>query len=332
MSGLENLPYVLIIFAAFLGVLLTIYIYNKKRRGAPMVCPLNGHCESVINSEFSKFLGIPVELIGMLYYSVVAVSYAIFLVLPFMTTPLLTVAVFLATVLAFLFSVYLVFIQIFYLRQICTWCLGSAALCTAIFGFSLYSAGGIALGFILPYIAYVLTAYEFGLAVGLGSALFSIIFLTKFLRDLRLSTTEVELLRAISQVGWLSLALVFITGTIAFLAPAASHDHVIFSPIQIVILIIMIGAGAIADLLLVPHLITISQQEPHEHQMGELHMLRKSALLISFIVFASWIVAFVLGTIQRAWDFTSTGLVYAGIVLIAMMVSQFIERRFGRLV
>lgn len=330
--GLENLPYVLIIFAAFVGVLLTIYIYNKKRRQAPLVCPLNGHCESVINSEFSKFLGIPVELIGMLYYSMVAVSYAVFLVLPLMTTPLLTVAAFLATVLAFLFSAYLVFIQVFYLKQICTWCLGSAALCTAMFGLSLYSAGGIALGFILPYIDYVLSGYAFGLAVGVGGALFSAIFLTKFLRDLHLSSAEAELLRAIFQVSWLALALVFITGTIAFLAPGAVHDQVIFSPIQIVILVMMIGAGAISDLLLVPHLITISLQQPHDHQMGELRMLRKSALTLSFMVLASWGVAFVLGTVQRPWDFATTGLMYAVVVFAAMVISQIIERRFGRLV
>lgn len=330
--GLENLPYVLIIFAAFVGVLLTIYIYNKKRRHAPLVCPLNGHCESVINSEFSKFLGIPVELIGMLYYSMVAVSYAVFLGLPLMTTPLLTVAAFLATVLAFLFSAYLVFIQVFYLKQICTWCLGSAALCTAMFGLSLYSAGGIALGFILPYIDYVLSGYAFGLAVGVGGALFSAIFLTKFLRDLHLSSAEAELLRAIFQVSWLALALVFMTGTIAFLAPGTTHNQVIFSPIQIVILVMMIGAGAISDLLLVPHLITISLQQPHDHQMGELRMLRKSALTLSFMVLASWIVAFVLGTVQRQWDFTSTGLIYLAVVFGAMGISQIIERRFGRLV
>lgn len=329
--GLENLPYVLIIFAAFVGVLLTIYIYSKKRRHAPLVCPLHGHCERVITSEFSTFLGIPVELIGMFYYSLVAVAYAVFLVLPLMTTPLVTVGVFLATVVAFLFSGYLTFIQLFYLRQICTWCLGSAALCAAIFGLSLYSAGGVALGFILPYIDYVLSAYALGLAVGVGGALFSAIFLSKFLRDLHLSTAEAELLRAIFQVSWLALALVFITGTIAFLAPGAAHNQVIFSSIQIVILVIMIGAGAISDLLLVPHLITISLQQPHDHQMGELKMLRKSALTLSFMVLASWGVAFVLGTMQRPWDFAFTGLIYAGILFLAMVTSQIVERSYGRL-
>lgn len=327
---LELLPYLIIIFAALTGVLLTIYIYHKKRSHEAMVCPLNGHCETVINSEFSKFLGIPVELIGMFYYSMVALSYGIFLTVPILATPLLTLAVFFATMLAFLFSAYLVFIQLFYLKQLCTWCLGSAGLCTLIFGISLFVSGGSAVLLVAPYIDVIMSIYALALALGVGSATFSVIFLGKFLKDLYVSHLEAQLMQIISQVTWLALAFLFITGAIAFVTPGASAHSLIFSPVQIFILLVMICGAALLDLLISPRLITISSGQDHMHQMGELRLLRRSALALLAIILVSWYVTFVLETISLSISSLTLLGIYILLVIIGLVVSGIAEHRLAK--
>lgn len=322
-------PYVLIIFAAFVGVILSIYIYHKKRSHESLVCPLNGHCETVINSKFSRFLGIPVELIGLFYYSAISLAYGIFLVVPLMATPLLTVATFVASSLAFLFSAYLVFIQLFYIRQICTWCLLSASLCTVIFGLAVLTSGGTALLLIAPYMSAVVSLYTLALGVGVGGVTFAAIFLGKFLKDLHVSALETELIHLVSQVIWLALAALFMTGTIAYVAVGQAGSVEIFSPIQIIALLVTIGTAAILDLLVTPRLIQISSGQDHMHQMGELHFLRRLALGLSGILLVSWYASFVIGTLPGLAHHPLIIPIYFGLLLVGLLVSQGVERLLG---
>lgn len=326
---LASLPYVLIIFAAFIGVILTIYIYHKKRSHETLVCPLKGHCETVINSKFSRFLGIPVELLGLFYYSAISLAYGIFLVVPLTATPLLTVAAFVASCLAFLFSAYLVFIQIFYIRQLCTWCLFSASLCTVIFGLSVFVSGGTALLFIAPYMGAVVSIYTLALALGVGGVTFTAIFLGKFLKDLHVSSVEAELMHLVSQVIWLALAALFMTGTIAYISVGQVASVAIFSPIQIMAVLVTIGAAAILDLLVTPRLIQISLRQDHMHQMGELHFLRRLALGLSGILLVSWYTSFILGTVPGLATYSLVIPVYFGLLIVGLLISQGIERFLG---
>lgn len=125
--------YILIIFAAFGGFLLAFHIHHKKTMQENMVCPLQFRCDVVIYSDYSRIFGIPVELLGMLYYGMVAIAYGIFLAMPYWSLPGIVAAVLIASAAAFIFSLYLTFVQAIILRQWCSWCLMSAALCTFIF-------------------------------------------------------------------------------------------------------------------------------------------------------------------------------------------------------
>ena len=325
-------PHIVNIMAALIGVVLTIYIYYKKRTHQAMVCPLNGNCETVIHSEFSKFFGIPVELLGMFYYATVAMAYSFFVLAPDLTTPLMTVATFFASTLAFLFSVYLIFIQIFYIKQFCTWCVGSACLSTVIFVFSMYIFGGEGLLLIAPYLQTIISLYMLALALGVGSATFSIIFLVKFLRDLHVSSFEAELMRAISQITWLSLAILSMTGTIAFVLPGNGTTPTI-STIHIAMLLVTICAGALLDLLVTPRLVSISAGQDHAHHIGELHLLRRSALAFAAIILVSWYMSLALETItplRKGLDSQMLLIIYGGCILVGLIGSGFIELALNR--
>src|SRR3989338_5890441 len=110
--------YIAIIFAAFSGFLIAFYIHRKKRANETLVYPLNSDCGAVIHSEYSKFLGIPVELLGTLYYGLIAASYVLVMVSSVSAPPVFTSGVLAITAAAFLFSLYLTFLQIFTIRQL----------------------------------------------------------------------------------------------------------------------------------------------------------------------------------------------------------------------
>src|SRR6266404_5174661 len=55
-----------------IGFSIAAYISGCKKKEKPLVCPLRGNCNFVTESDYSKFLGIHVEYIGMSYYALIA--------------------------------------------------------------------------------------------------------------------------------------------------------------------------------------------------------------------------------------------------------------------
>ena len=86
-------------------------------------------------------MNIPVEILGFLYYTLIALAYALSLIYPEMHSPALALSLAGVSLIAFLFSLYLTFVQAFILREWCSWCLISAGLCTVILFSSLALIG-----------------------------------------------------------------------------------------------------------------------------------------------------------------------------------------------
>lgn len=112
-------------------------IRKKKRSKSPFVCPIKFDCSSVVNSDYSKLLGIPLEILGMTYYGLVFLIYLFSSFNLYFTgvLPPNEVVVFMIALssLAFLFSLYLIGVQIFVLKKWCSWCLVSAVVSISIF-------------------------------------------------------------------------------------------------------------------------------------------------------------------------------------------------------
>jgi len=130
----QGAAYTIIIFLAFIGFLIARYIrHHKKNVKEALICPLKANCDTVIHSDYSKFLGIPLEILGMIYYGLLALSYGSLIVFPSFGTPLVVSGLMLASVCAFFFSIYLTLVQAFVIKNWCAWCLISAAICATIF-------------------------------------------------------------------------------------------------------------------------------------------------------------------------------------------------------
>ncbi len=123
--------YFLIIILGICGFLLAYYIHNKKKLKKPLICPLRFKCSKVIESDYSKIFNTPIEVFGMIYYFLISLGYVL-LVLNLISVVFYGF-LFAMSIGALLFSVYLIMVQAFLIREWCTWCLSSAAISTLIF-------------------------------------------------------------------------------------------------------------------------------------------------------------------------------------------------------
>ncbi len=124
---MHNLLINLISLLGLFGFILSFYIFSKKKSKKKMICPMKSDCDTVIHSDYSKILGVRVEILGMLYYFFIGFVYSASYVFGFWSTPL-SIFLFGLSLCAILFSIYLVSLQAFVLRHWCTWCLLSAAI------------------------------------------------------------------------------------------------------------------------------------------------------------------------------------------------------------
>lgn len=128
---------VMIFVLGLCGFMVARHIYkHKKANQKPLVCPVRFDCNFVVHSDYSKFFGVPVEIFGMIYYAVISLSYFFFIFMPNIPNALqvdLISFLIIMSLVAFLFSSYLIAIQIFVLKKGCSWCIVSAFICLSIF-------------------------------------------------------------------------------------------------------------------------------------------------------------------------------------------------------
>ncbi len=126
--------YPVISILSIIGFFVSRHIYRAKKTGVKLVCHFGGgkqSCNEVVESEYGKTFGVPNEVAGMVYCVAV-----LLLSLYLLNSPLdyTTFNVFLIiSGIAFIFSIYLIFIQAFVLKKFCEWCLATALINIFIF-------------------------------------------------------------------------------------------------------------------------------------------------------------------------------------------------------
>lgn len=118
------------IFIAIAGFFLARYIFTKKRRKEKLVCLLDSDCDAVVHSQYSTFLGVPLEVFGMIYFAFIALFFLFAIFLPQLYSSYFLILIPIIAFVSFLFSIYLVSIQILLIKEWCMWCLISTTLTT----------------------------------------------------------------------------------------------------------------------------------------------------------------------------------------------------------
>ena len=127
----------LIIFIAvsFIGFIDASYLTVEHYQNAALPCVIFKGCEQVTTSAYSKVFGLPLALYGAMYYLfmfLVSIFY-------FDTKNELTFKILkYVPVIGFLASAYFVYLQLFVIRAICTYCVISAITSTTLFILSFF--------------------------------------------------------------------------------------------------------------------------------------------------------------------------------------------------
>jgi uncharacterized membrane protein len=118
---------------ALLGVLLSGYL-SAYRLGlfGTLVCGTGG-CDTVQNSPWATFLGVPVPFIGFLGYGALFVLSLLSLQPRFAMSRGIATFLLAAATIGLIFTAYLTYLEAAVIHAWCRWCIGSAAIITLIF-------------------------------------------------------------------------------------------------------------------------------------------------------------------------------------------------------
>ncbi|MEX1063709.1 MAG: vitamin K epoxide reductase family protein, partial [Candidatus Paceibacterota bacterium] len=118
------------VVVSFIGFLDATYLAVSHYGGASLNCSFLNGCDVVTTSKYSAIFGIPVSLLGAIYYLailVLAIAY-----LDSRKSGLLKMAA-RFTVVGLVASVWFVLLQVLVLKAFCLYCIGSAVTSTALF-------------------------------------------------------------------------------------------------------------------------------------------------------------------------------------------------------
>jgi len=107
-----------LILLALVGIAIAGYLTYVHARGFDPACTFGG-CERVQNSQWARLAGVPVPYIGLFGYVSILIGLLV-------RGELARLAVAAMTYIGFAFSMYLTYREIFDIRAICQWCVGSA--------------------------------------------------------------------------------------------------------------------------------------------------------------------------------------------------------------
>jgi uncharacterized membrane protein/thiol-disulfide isomerase/thioredoxin len=134
-SGRKPLPHAetwAIPILALVGLGIATYLSYVEITHVEAICgPISG-CNFVQSSPYARILNIPVAVLGVLYYLGIGVLWAGQRSLSRRWANRSVLGLLGLTFIGILFSIYLTFLEIFVVRAICMWCLGSALAATVL--------------------------------------------------------------------------------------------------------------------------------------------------------------------------------------------------------
>ena len=130
-----------ILVFSFLGFLDAAYLSILHFKNAIPPCTISG-CEIVLTSKFATILGVPISLIGAVFYFLLIILSVFLLTKPKDTGKLrilyIKQGIFLLTAVGFFISLILIYIQFAVIKSWCQYCVFSEIINTGLFGLAFY--------------------------------------------------------------------------------------------------------------------------------------------------------------------------------------------------
>jgi uncharacterized membrane protein len=109
---------------AFLGMLDSAFVGIKSLSQAILPCTITRGCEEVLNSPYARFAGFSIAWLGLAYYALIGIA-GVFTFSGYSRILRLSLV---PAILAFLFTLELIYLQAFVIHAFCDYCLLSASM------------------------------------------------------------------------------------------------------------------------------------------------------------------------------------------------------------
>lgn len=120
---------------SLLGVLIAGYLVWSQYNEDSALCAQGGGCDIVRSSRYSEVAGVPVAAFGLLGYIVIGGILLLETRIPVLEENAALV-LFAVTLIGFVYSAYLTYLELFVIFAICPYCVASAVIMTLLFGLS----------------------------------------------------------------------------------------------------------------------------------------------------------------------------------------------------
>ncbi len=114
------------------GIIDTSYLLYQHYKKKPLMCPMDHDCSVVTESKWSKIFFVRNEILGLSFYLLMLTFIILSVILPNFSSKI-HLFLFLFSFVGVIFSAFLVYIQIYKIRDYCFYCLISAFLTLLIF-------------------------------------------------------------------------------------------------------------------------------------------------------------------------------------------------------
>lgn len=314
--------YATIVAAAIAGFGVAANVYAVKNAGTKLVCPTGSDCNVVINSKYAHFFGLNLEYWGMAYYLVIILAYLGLIFVPAAFSPLAVWFIVVISVLAGLFSLYLLFVQAVLLRKWCIWCILSALLSLGICVLSLVSTD-FASSLMAQYDYLLQILRTLGMALGLGGATASTLLFSYFLDDKEISEKELGGLQQVFELVWIGLGFVIVGETGLLIAYS---DMLLASDVfvaQMISLAVAIVAGAALMIVYAPFMTYVpfdsADAADGEEDDDPFRTLKKPILSLGAVILVSWYFAFFVSFLSAA-PLVSLLIIFLALIVSAVVV------------
>ncbi len=180
---------------------------------------------------------------------------------------------------------------------------------------------------LLEYKSVFVAFHMLGFIFGLGGATIADIMFFRFLTDLRISKKEHTVLGALSQVVWVGLAILWISGILIFLSDIQAYSHSSKFLLKAMVVIVVSLNGFALNSLVAPRLMHIDWKLGRDAKRRN---LRRLAFALGSISMVSWYSAFILGSLRSLpYSFSQLLVGYGVLLILAIIGSQMVEALFS---
>ncbi len=170
----------------------------------------------------------------------------------------------------------------------------------------------------------------FGVVVGFGAAIVADFLFFKFVRNLKLSSSEVYVMGLVSGLVWAGLSLILLSGILLFFTDTEAYLNSSKFLIKMFVVLVIIINGSFLHFYVKPRLKMIDWKSKAQSKGRK---IRKLAFAAGAISFNSWLLAMVLGSLKSIpFDFSRAVIFYVSFLLFLILISQIAEIFYSRFV